>query len=70
VLSVGANTAGLIQGVLPGLALRIFLKLVPKLLRMLQHWQGAPSISEREFHVEQKYYIFQVCSSSYLVTSL
>lgn len=48
----------LIAGILPGLALTIFLALVPKLLRLINKVQGMYSEAGVDFEVGRKYYIF------------
>lgn len=47
-----------IQGLLPGIALKIFLILLPTILMMLSKFEGLVSISALERRSASKYYIF------------
>ncbi|KAL3134038.1 hypothetical protein ABBQ32_008470 [Trebouxia sp. C0010 RCD-2024] len=51
---------GLITSFLPSLILRIFLALLPNLLSFMSHVQGMTSLSQIDFGVMRKYFIFQV----------
>ncbi|KAL0039508.1 hypothetical protein WJX77_000232 [Trebouxia sp. C0004] len=51
---------GLITSFLPSVILRIFLKLLPNLLGFMSHVQGVTSLSQVDFGVLRKYFIFQV----------
>ena len=51
---------GLITSFLPSVILRIFLKLLPNLLGFMSHVQGMTSLSQVDFGVLRKYFIFQV----------
>ncbi len=51
---------GLITSFLPSAILRIFLKLLPNLLGFMSHVQGMTSLSQVDFGVLRKYFIFQV----------
>lgn len=57
---MSALCAGLIQGILPGLALIIFMALVPMFLKMINNLQGVYSHSMMDFEVGRKFFIFQV----------
>ncbi|KVI10673.1 protein of unknown function DUF221 [Cynara cardunculus var. scolymus] len=48
-----------IQGVLPGIALKIFLILLPSILMMMSKFEGFTSISALERRSATRYYIFQ-----------
>lgn len=51
---------GLITSFLPSVILRIFLALLPNLLAFMSHVQGMTSLSQIDFGVMRKYFIFQV----------
>ena len=52
--------AGLLQGVVPTLAFKVFLVIVPSILRWTaMHVSAFPSKSDVDFEVGRKYYIFQ-----------
>ena len=51
---------GLITSFLPSVILRIFLALLPGLLSFMSHVQGMTSLSQIDFGVMRKYFIFQV----------
>ena len=45
---------------MPSVILRIFLALLPNLLGFMSHVQGMTSLSQIDFGVMRKYFIFQV----------
>lgn len=47
---------------MPSVILRIFLALLPNLLAFMSHVQGMTSLSQIDFGVMRKYFIFQVNS--------
>ena len=51
---------GLITSFMPSVILRIFLALLPNLLAFMSHLQGMTSLSQIDFGVMRKYFIFQV----------
>lgn len=48
----------LIQGLLPGIALKIFLILLPAILMFMSKFEGLTSISSLERRSASKYYLF------------
>eukprot|EP00210_Caulerpa_lentillifera_P000603 g584.t1 len=50
---------GVLKGVVPTLVLKLFLAFLPKILTRMNHWQGLISLSEIDFEVVRKYFIFQ-----------
>ncbi|KAG2494802.1 hypothetical protein HYH03_007045 [Edaphochlamys debaryana] len=50
----------LLEGILPGLAMKIFLAIVPMILAAMATFQGATSLSEIDFSVTKRYFLFQV----------
>ena len=52
--------SGLITSFMPSVILRIFLALLPNLLAFMSHVQGMTSLSQIDFGVMRKYFIFQV----------
>ena len=50
---------GLITSFMPSVILRIFLALLPNLLAFMSHVQGMTSLSQIDFGVMRKYFIFQ-----------
>ena len=49
---------GILQGVLPSLALSMLMMLFPRLLRLVVHWRRLPSTLEIELTVQRMYFIF------------
>ena len=49
---------GILQGVLPSLALSMLMMLFPRLLRLLVHWRRLPTLLEIELTVQRLYFIF------------
>ena len=47
---------------MPSVILRIFLALLPNLLAFMSHVQGMTSLSQIDFGVMRKYFIFQASS--------
>jgi hypothetical protein len=45
-----------------GLVLKIFLILLPKILSVMNHFAGMVSISQVDFGVVEKFFIFQLCT--------
>ncbi|KAG2489802.1 hypothetical protein HYH03_011751 [Edaphochlamys debaryana] len=48
------------EAVVPALAMKTFLALVPTILRLFAYFQGATSLSEIDFSVVSRYFLFQV----------
>ena len=49
---------GILQGVLPSLALLMLMMLFPRLLRLVVHWRRLPTILEIELTVQRLYFVF------------
>lgn len=50
---------GILKGIVPTLVLKLFLAFLPRILKRMSHWQGLISLSEIDFEVVRKYFIFQ-----------
>ena len=48
-----------IQGFLPGIALKIFLILLPSILMLMSKFEGFSSVSKLERRSASRYYVFQ-----------
>ena len=52
--------SGFLTSFLPSVSLRIFLARLPNLLSFMTHLQGMTSLSQIDFGVMRKYFVFQV----------
>lgn len=59
----------LLVGILPGLVLKIFLAILPMLLAIMNRFAGMVSISQIDFGVVERYFIFQFLTV-FLVTAM
>ena len=50
----------LVTGILPGLALKIFLMLLPPILAAMMRFSGVQSLSQVDLGVVSRYFLFQV----------
>ncbi|KAI1142278.1 DUF221-domain-containing protein [Hypoxylon sp. FL0543] len=59
-LSLPSQVLGLIQGLLPGVALSILMSLVPIIMRLCAKLSGEPSLSRVELFTQNAYFAFQL----------
>ncbi|OTB08073.1 hypothetical protein M426DRAFT_317180 [Hypoxylon sp. CI-4A] len=67
-LSIPSVVLGLIQGLLPSVALSILMSLVPVIMRLCAKLSGEPSLSRVELFTQNAYFAFQVIQV-FLVTT-
>ncbi|KAI1658494.1 DUF221-domain-containing protein [Daldinia decipiens] len=67
-LSIPAVVLGLIQGLLPSVALSILMSLVPVIMRLCAKLSGEPSLSRVELFTQNAYFFFQLIQGFLVVT--